>query len=72
MIMFVARFRSAGGAAHAIFCEISTAFAVAYALENDKNCIEFKCFYTDCQVTEIPGTLFKPSKLVTKFCFTEN
>jgi hypothetical protein len=50
--------------------EVEGAFDLAYILQNNLKVIEFKCLVDECLLTEIPGSSYKPGKLVQKFDYT--
>jgi len=53
------------------YTDVTGAFDLAYILNEHPKTIEFKCLYDECILTEIPGTSYKPSKLVTSFNYAK-
>lgn len=47
------------------------AFDLAYILNEHPKTIEFKCLEDDYPLDEMPGTSYKPSKLVRSFDYTK-
>ncbi len=52
---------------HRFYTDISGAFDLAYIINEHPKTIEFKCLLDECILTEIPGSSYKPSKLVKYF-----
>lgn len=53
------------------YAGIEGAFDLAYIINNNPSTIEFKCLFDECIVTEIPGSAYKPSKLVSIFDYSK-
>ncbi len=53
------------------YTDIRDAFYLAYLINNDPNTIEFKCLNVDYLEETIPGSSYKPSKLVRAFDYSK-
>lgn len=49
------------------YSTISDAFNLAYSLEKNDCVIDYKCIQDDYIVDTVPGTGYKPQKMVQKF-----
>ena len=56
---------------HRFYCGVEAAFDLAYIINEHPKTIEFKCLFDECILTEIPGSAYKPSKLVIVFNYTK-
>jgi hypothetical protein len=53
------------------YSEIEGAFELAYMLNEHPKTLEIKVLYDECILDTIPGTAYKPSKLVKEFDYTK-
>lgn len=49
------------------YTDIDGAFDMAYIIDNHPGTIEFKCLFDETIVDQIPGTGYKPKRLVRDF-----
>jgi len=56
---------------HRFYSDIKGAFDLAYILNEHPKTLEFKCLVDECIVLEIPGSSYKPEKLVRAFDYTK-
>jgi len=71
IVTFLVRSRSFTVSYLRFLTEVEGAFDLAYILQNNTKVIEFKCLIDECLLAEIPGSSYKPSKLVQKFDYTK-
>lgn len=53
------------------YTDINGAFDLAYIINQHPKTIEFKCLYDEVILEEIPGSSYKPSKLVKHFNYSK-
>lgn len=56
---------------HRFYSDITGAFDFAYILNEHPKVIEFKCLCDDTVVDTIPGSAYRPAKLVKAFDYTK-
>lgn len=56
---------------HRMYCGVEAAFDFAYIINEHPKTLEFKCLLDECTLDEIPGSSYKPSKLVKTFDYTK-
>lgn len=72
LITFLVRSKSwSDKAYHRFYSDIEGAFNLAYILNNDPKVLEIKCLYDEIVLDIIPGSQYKPSKLVKTFDYTK-
>jgi hypothetical protein len=49
------------------YTDIQGAFDLAYIIDNHPKTIEFKCLFDEVIMNEIPGSSYKPNRLVRDF-----
>lgn len=56
---------------HRFYADIKGAFDLAYIIDSNHKTIEFKCLLDETVLDIIPGSSYKPAKLVAKFDYTK-
>lgn len=56
---------------HRFYTTIEGAFDLAYIIDTNNKVLEFKCLWDECILDTIPGSSYKPSKLVKTFDYTK-
>lgn len=71
LITFFVRNSLFDNAYQRIYTDVKGAVGLAYLINEHPKTIEFKCLYDEIVLTEIPGSTYKPSKLVHVFDYTK-
>ncbi len=72
LITFLVRSTQFHGKAYLRFyTDIEGAFDLAYIIDTHPKTIEFKCLIDEWALEEIPGSSYKPAKLVRTFDYTK-
>lgn len=72
LIAFLVRNRMSSESYQRFYTDIKGAFELACIIDEHPKTIEFKCLYDEVVLTEIPGSTYKPSKLVQVFDYTKD
>jgi len=72
LITFLVRSRQFQSSAYKRFyTDIEGAFDLAYIINEHPKTLEFKCLFDEVIMAEIPGSCYKPNKLVQYFDYTK-
>lgn len=71
IITFLVRVTAGPRAYERFYSTIESAFMLAYMINNWEKTIEFKCTLDECILDTIPGSAYRPSKLVQEFDYSK-